>query len=190
MVKTASRPADERTLLLLGLLHAQDHYGYELHDFIENNLHSVTDLKRATAYQLLTRLERYGDVHSRTEQHGQRPTRTVYALTTQGRAYFQQLLRQYLKQADLPRPPGNIALLFLEHLSPAELLPSLRAHRAALEAQVNTYRDMPPHPHAIGAGLAIARTSALLQADLEWFTQAIRQLERELPEGRVADQPG
>lgn len=176
MVKSASRPDDERTLLLLGLMQAQDRYGYELHDFIESNLHNVIELKKATAYQLLDRLEKHGFVQSRTEQQGQRPSRTVYQLTPEGRTYFQHLLAKYLRGAAPMRPAGNIALMFMEHLPAADLLPVLRERLTELEQQINEYEQVPHHSNATGAALAIARTQALLAADHAWLQSTIEML--------------
>lgn len=173
MVKSASRPDDERTLLLLGLMQAQDRYGYELHDFIESNLHNVIELKKATAYQLLDRLEQHGFVQSRVEQQGQRPSRTVYQLTPEGQAYFQHLLTKYLRGQAPLRPAGTIALMFLEHLPISDVLPALRERLTELEGQIKEYEQMPHHTTATGAALAIARTQALLAADRAWLQTTI-----------------
>lgn len=89
-------PEDERVLLLLGLLTEQDRHGYEINDFIEHTLHNVIRLNKATAYQLLDRLEQHGLVASRLEQHGQRPNRKVYHLTPGGQDKFQAMLAAQL----------------------------------------------------------------------------------------------
>ncbi|TSA85465.1 helix-turn-helix transcriptional regulator [Deinococcus detaillensis] len=181
MVKAAAPPDDERALLLLGLLHAQDRHGYELHDFIENNFHRIIELKKATAYQLLDRLEQHQLVHSRLEQHGQRPSRKVYSLTPAGRSAFQHLLTRSLAQDDPLYAPGNIALMFMDHLPPLALLIALRARLKELNDRLARQQHPPDHPHNAGVTLAHARAAVLTRADRDWLAKAIIQLEAAHP---------
>ncbi|GAF07814.1 PadR family transcriptional regulator [Paenibacillus pini] len=59
---------DERELLVLGLLMAQSQHGYQINDFIERNLGQVSDMKKATAYSILKRLDKAGYVDVSVEQ--------------------------------------------------------------------------------------------------------------------------
>lgn len=169
-------PDDERTLLLLGLLTAQDRHGYEINDFIEHNLQNVISLKKATAYQLLERLEQHGLVESRIEQHGQRPSRKVYHITAQGQERFGEMLLAQLQQEEPLILTGNVPVMFSENLALGTLLAGLRERLAQVESRLARYavKSMPCTP---GVGLAMSRIHALTRADRDWLTDTIGQLE-------------
>lgn len=168
--------ADERILLLLGLLTAQDRHGYEINDFIEHNLHNVIHLKKATAYQLLDRLEQHGLIESRIEQHGLRPNRKVYALTDAGRAHFLELLTTQLAEEEPLILTGNVPIMFCEHLPDAERLSALRARHAALGQRLAFYERL-KMPCTTGVGIAMERIHALTQADYDWLGSLIVRME-------------
>ncbi|WP_216322172.1 PadR family transcriptional regulator [Deinococcus aestuarii] len=179
---TSPPPDDERTLLLLGLLTAQDRHGYEINDFIERTLHHVIHLKKATAYQLLERLEGHGLVESRVEQHGQRPNRRVYRLTEAGRARFGEMLRSQLAREEALILTGNVPVMFAENLTPQETLDALRRRLAGVEARLRLYESY-NLPCTVGVGLAMERIRLLTQADRDWLTRTIERLARSTPTG-------
>lgn len=176
MHKASTFPEDERILLLLGLLMAQDRHGYELHDFIEHNLRHVLPIKKATAYQLLDRLEARGWVDSRSEQHGLRPSRKVYALNGSGRAAFHGLLARHLSREEALILPGNVPIMFSEHLPREEVIAGLRERLAAIEARMAVYAGY-TFPFPEGVALAIERIRALTQADRDWLAATLERLE-------------
>lgn len=117
---------DERILVLLGLLSGQGRPGYQLSEIIEHQLRQVIQLKKGTAYLLLDRLEQHGLIASRTEQPGLRPIHKVYSLTPAGERHFQALLTCHLEE-EPSLLPGNMPLMFSEHLPGPERLGLLRA---------------------------------------------------------------
>ena len=177
---TSPPPDDERSLLLLGLLTAQDRHGYEINDFIERTLHHVISLKKATAYQLLDRLESHGLIGSRVEQHGQRPNRRVYHITPAGQERFAQMLRDQLAREEALILTGNVPVMFAENLTPAETLDALRRRLEGVEARLHLY-DTYNLPCTVGVGLAMERIRALTHADREWLARTIARLERSAP---------
>ncbi|ADY26231.1 transcriptional regulator, PadR-like family [Deinococcus proteolyticus MRP] len=177
-------PADDRTLLLLGLLTEQDRHGYEINDFIERNLDAVIRLKKATAYQLLARLEGHGLIESRAEALGQRPTRRVFHLTEAGRSHFQRLLAEHLPRSEALIPEGNVPVMFSEHLPPAEVLAALRERLAGAEEQLAAAQAAAERsPCTSSVGLALERILWLTRADRDWLRAAVARLERELGAG-------
>ena len=60
----------EKKLLLLGLLRRQEMHGYQLNEFIDNNLALCTDLKKPTAYYLLDQMSKDGWISAEAEQEG------------------------------------------------------------------------------------------------------------------------
>ena len=89
-----------RSLILLGLLMGQSQHGYQINEFIERNLSTVTDMKKPTAYATLDRLNQKGYIDIHLMQEGNRTTRKVYSINESGRTYFYQLLLDNLSSAE------------------------------------------------------------------------------------------
>lgn len=168
---------DERELLILGLLKAQSQHGYQLNDFIERNLGRVSDMRKATAYSILKRLDKAGYVEvKQEEQENNRPPRQVYAITPLGEQMFEQLLRTALAQVDQSIPSGNIGLMFLDHLPKEEQLRCLEEKLAKLESLLRLTEQAPRHGHGIGVDLSIEHRLALLRCDYDWLRGAIERI--------------
>lgn len=169
---------DERTLLLLGILKVQSQHGYQINEFIEHNLGRVTGMKKPTAYALLERLSQEGYVTMHMEQGSNGPPRKVYAITTAGEGLFLTLLRASLAEPDHIAPLGDIALMFLDHVSRAEGIQLLRQRLAKLDVEIARYEQAPPHEHGVGVDLALERDLCLLQTDRAWLTETLRRLQQ------------
>src|SRR5262249_30084939 len=107
---------DPRELLVLGLLRRAGVHGYRLTDFLEKQLAFLVDPKKPTAYALLERLRRRGDVALALERPGNRPERRVYSVTPAGEARFQAMLRASLGAHAPARHPDEVGLYFLDAL--------------------------------------------------------------------------
>ena len=107
---------DNRALNLLGLLMAQSQHGYQINEFIEQNLSMITNMKKPTAYATLDKLSKQGYIEVKTEQEGNRPPRKVYSINESGQQYFFDLLNKNLSSADLVNYQGDIGLMFIDHL--------------------------------------------------------------------------
>jgi DNA-binding PadR family transcriptional regulator len=164
----------ERELLLLGLLRRAHMHGYQLHEFIERDLATCTDLKKPTAYFLLDKMTRLGWVTQRDEREGNRPPRRVYGVTPAGEAQFQQLLRESLGSYAMTRFGGDIGLMFVDTLPAAEALALLRRRRAMLAADLAAARDVPPHQGALQ--LIIEHRVVHLESELGWLDGVIARL--------------
>ena len=117
----------DRELLILGILRHQKMHGYQLAEFIDNNLAACTDLKKATAYFLLDKMFAAGWVAYEEDQEGKRPPRRVYQITPDGEAGFQRLLRENLATYKPAYFASDIGLGFLDALQPEEALILLRS---------------------------------------------------------------
>jgi DNA-binding PadR family transcriptional regulator len=124
----------DRQLLLLGLLRNQEMHGYQINEFIDQQMAFCVDLKRSTAYYLLDKLCRDGHVAEEVERAGNRPERRVYRITPAGEAHFQQLLRQNLSAYTPPIYAEDIGVIFQHHLPPEETARLLQARREAILA--------------------------------------------------------
>ena len=165
MAKKTTAGAGERELLLLGLLRQQEMHGYQLSEFLDTHLGLFFDLKKATAYNLLGKMEARGWVRSREEQEGNRPTRHVYALTAEGETLFQELLRGSLAEYRPAVFPGNVPLLFLHSLPPEERTRLLRQREKALGGYLKALED---HPDHVGHPL-LQHKLEVLRAEKEWL---------------------
>ena len=173
---------DERILLLLGLLAAEQQHGYQINEFIERNLSRVSQMPRATAYSMLSRLERAGLVDASTEQQGNRPPRRVYSLNEAGEARYLEMLVDLLANPGFREPPGDHALMFIDSLSRSAAVDALQRRISALDSELAQMESSPSHEVGMGVGLAIDRRAALLRADRAWFVGALERVRVGLPE--------
>ena len=164
----------DRKLLLLGLLRRQEMHGYQLHEFIDQNLALCTDLKKPTAYYLLDKMAADGWLVTETDQEGNRPPRRIYRLTPEGEAAFQRLLRENLGQYWPVNFPGDIGLAFLDWLDVDEALTLLKQQKAELESRLVEIREVPVHQGSLH--LALAHQTRHLQAELDWLAEVIENL--------------
>jgi DNA-binding PadR family transcriptional regulator len=164
----------EKKLLLLGLLRRQEMHGYQLNEFIDNNLALCTDLKKPTAYYLLDQMAKDGWITAESVQEGNRPPRRVYRLTENGEAAFQQLLREGLSSYQPVNFPGDIGLAFLDWLTPAEAQPLLEQQKSHLTARLEQIRAIPAHAGSLG--LIFSHQIQHLQAELAWMDEVIVNL--------------
>ena len=164
----------EKKLLLLGLLRRQEMHGYQLNEFIDNNLALCTDLKKPTAYYLLDQMSKDGWISAETEQEGNRPQRKVYRLTETGEAAFQRLLRENLSAYSPINFPGDIGLAFLDWLTPAETLPLLETQKTQVAARLAEIKSIPAHAGSLG--LIFSHQIHHLNAELSWLEEIIAKI--------------
>ena len=165
----------ERELLLLGLLRRTELHGYLLHEFIEQNLASCTDLKKPTAYYLLDKMAERGWIVSAEEaSEGNRPPRRVWRVTPEGETVYQQALRENLASAFTTRFTGNIGVAFLDDLEPQEACELLEQRRAQLATQFASLQHVPTHQGSLQ--WIIEHQKHFLQSEILWLNQVIAQL--------------
>jgi DNA-binding PadR family transcriptional regulator len=168
-----SGAARERELLLLGLLRKREMHGYQLSEFMETHLALFFDIKKATAYSLLGKMEKKGWVTSRKEQEGKRPPRRVFAITAEGESLFQALLRGALPEYRRPAFPGNVPMLFMDALPPEELHDLLDLRRDAIRERMvalETHLDHVAHP-------LFDHQLMVLRAEQQWVEGLLEGLE-------------
>lgn len=167
----------EREMLLLGLLRSGERHGYQINDFIERTLSFCADVKKATAYFLLDKMEGRGWVTASEHREGNRPPRKVYAITPEGEAAFQRLLRENLATFASARSASDLGLAFLATLPPAEAVSLLRTRREALVRELADIEAAPRH-HG-GIQLLIDHQIHYLDSERGWLDETITSLERE-----------
>jgi DNA-binding PadR family transcriptional regulator len=170
----------ERKLLLLGLLRSGEMHGYQLNEFIDSHLDTIVILKKPTAYRLLNRMAEDGWVTHREERDGNRPPRRVFAITPDGEAAFQRLLRETLVDYQPIVSPGDVGLLFLHALPPAEVMALLQKRREKVEnvLAVLHSHEMDREQHSI----LLLHQTRQLTAELEWLAEVIAYFEAQSQE--------
>ncbi|MBA4538802.1 PadR family transcriptional regulator [Bacillus aquiflavi] len=171
---------EDRYLILLGILMVQSQHGYQINEFIELNLYHITDMKKATAYKMLERLNKKGYIDIEIEEQENRPNRKVYSVNHAGKEYFFKLLRKNLSSNEVVNDPANIGLMFIDYLPLEESISCLEKRLAQLKRQISTHKQFPSHRNINGVSLAFERTAAILKADVEWHENTIQALKIKL----------
>ncbi len=161
----------EKKLLLLGLLRRQEMHGYQLNEFIDNNLALCTDLKRPTAYYLLDQMAKDGWISAETEQEGNRPPRRVYRLTEAGEIAFNRLLRENLGRHVPVNFPDDVGMAFLDWMPSQEAITLLENKQKVIAARLQEISAIPAHKGSLAYIFSHQRHH--LQAELEWLEKAI-----------------
>jgi DNA-binding PadR family transcriptional regulator len=171
----------ERKLLLLGLLRGHEMHGYQLNEFIDSHLGASVELKKPTAYRLLNKMADDGWITYSEEREGNRPPRRVFAITAEGEAAFQRMLRESLADFDPIVFSGNIGLLFLDAIPPEEAAELLHKRRAAVTSALQKAQSHEAHGES--SSLLLLHHTRHLVAELEWLDKVIARLESGSPDG-------
>jgi len=165
---------DYRHLLLLGLLHRQEMHGYQLNEFLNRDLAFCSDLKKPTAYFLLSKMAEAGWVEEYETRDGNRPVRRVYRLTAQGESVFDELLRQNLAVYEPVYFPGDIGLALMDALPHDAVRPLLAERRKRLAEALASLQAVPAHPGS--TQLAIHHQIHYLISEIAWMDQMLANL--------------
>ncbi|UBU18362.1 PadR family transcriptional regulator [Nonomuraea gerenzanensis] len=124
------------TLRLLGLLVERPMHPYALAVAL-NERYPFLNAKSGSVYTLVRSLEAAGWVaQTGVEQHGNRPARTVYALTGQGWDIFRERVRRQIREAKVTTSAFVDALAYLGALDRAEAPHVLRERQDSLEKRI------------------------------------------------------
>ena len=141
----------EKKLLILGVLRSQEMHGYQLSEHLDHNVGMAITLKKSNAYKLLNKMEEDGWVTYHEEREGNGPPRRVYAITPEGKAAFQHMLRKSLAAYPSPEFPAVIALNHLDALPPDEAVSLLGQRRQEVEERGGRTICHPEEPRSTNA---------------------------------------
>ncbi|MEU8819331.1 PadR family transcriptional regulator [Actinoplanes sp. NPDC048796] len=139
-----------------------------------------TDIKAGSLYGALHRMENDQVIEAvRTEQAGNRPARTVYALTDIGRREFEAQRDEALRECRLTPDPVDLALQSTFDM-PAELLRAmvedrLRTVRATIESWKSLHAAAEPYIRGLEV-LSFRHTELRLEAELKWHEELLAAL--------------
>ncbi len=168
-------------LAILSLIVEKDRHGYEIEQVIaERGMRDWTEVGFSSIYFLLKKLEHTGLVESRPETAaGRGPARKVYHPTTAGYQVWHTAILQTLSQPQRGSMPFQLGLSCLPGLPPGEALDALLQYQSTLAERVTYVQErahqqqpLPPHVQAM-----FGHSLALLQAELDWISATIQDLE-------------
>jgi len=176
-------------VLVLGVLLKQPMHGYEVRRELESwNAEQWANIAYGSIYFSLTKMAEEGlvEVFS-TDDRGNRPARTVYAITDEGRKEFLRQLRELWWEYRPVIDPFRVALSFMNCLPRDELLAALNNRAGGLRSTLEAFpyaiegrlRD-PAAPRHLAEVLRLA--AAHMETQLQWVENTICKVERdELP---------
>ncbi|MFT3860233.1 PadR family transcriptional regulator [Micropruina sp.] len=169
------------SVLVLAVLREGDMHPYEMIRLMrqrhDDRLASITN---GTVYHTVARLQKLGLLAELgVDREGNRPERTTYTLTGDGRAIVSEWVRRELPRIDRP-DQFRVALAEAHNLDRAEVLELLQRRRLALRQQ-HDYHQLGRLKAAERAVpeqylVEVERQAALLTADLHWLDSLIHQL--------------
>jgi DNA-binding PadR family transcriptional regulator len=126
-------------LAVLAMLYEAPMHPYKMQRLIkERGKDEVINVEqRASLYQTIQRLDRDGLISAQiTIRDNKRPERTVYEITSHGRAIALEWMRQILSTPTSEYPEFPAAISFLPLLSPDDVLRLLETRVEAIEAEL------------------------------------------------------
>ena len=169
----------EKKLLLLGVLRGQEMHGYQLSEHLAHGRGVAVNLTKSNAYKLLGKMEEEGWVIHHEEREGNRPPRRVYAITPEGEAAFQRMVRESLAAYPDPEFPSAVALNYLDALPAEEAISLLDQRREKIEAQLGELDAVPADVR--GMHLGIEYLHRFYSGELEWLDEVIGRLHTAQP---------
>ncbi len=169
---------------LLGLLiRYGPQHGYSLKQYISEGIADFSKIKLPTIYYNLNRLLENGYVTASVDREGNRPEKTIYAITEKGRNYFSTLLGEILRE-EFQTEFNLDGVLYFYQLGDMEyILNSLKCRRKELTEQS---RSLTRHREKVIQGVpnhAKFLTEAIfnhhlyhLEAEHKWLTEVIEGL--------------
>jgi DNA-binding PadR family transcriptional regulator len=162
-------------LTILGLLKQRDLHGYEIKQVIEEHMGDWTSIAFGSIYFALAKLAKEGLVRKvSVGKQGNRPSRTVYGITDEGRKEFRRLLEDLWRSPERQYFSFDIALFFRSELPPKEIRRYLEQRITHTQQALQHLRrhktegmsdpQIPPT-----AGVIFDHTLVHLEAEMRWL---------------------
>ncbi|GAA4201465.1 PadR family transcriptional regulator [Streptosporangium oxazolinicum] len=141
-----------------------------------------TDIKVGSLYGALHRMEAEGVIETvRTEQQGNLPARTVYAITEDGGLELESLREAALRDTRLRPDPVDLALQLSSDMGERELRAVIEDRHRKLTAELRTWQRLREvaAPHLRGLEpLGFDHTLVRLRAEVAWHETLLEELPR------------
>jgi DNA-binding PadR family transcriptional regulator len=169
-------------LLILGVLHRGDFHPYEIKRRLEAAMvECYIDVDVGTLYYAVRKLERDGLIEAVAQERVARGgMRTIYRMTSAGRAEFRQGLNDQFEAEGPVSHTLYAALLFLHLGEPAAVLDALRRRAARLDeliAKLGPVRERLLPVTSTGSVHLLDHIEKQRRLDREWITGLIADIE-------------
>lgn len=170
-------------LVLLGVLCGKPMHGYEIKHIIEDHMGDWTDIKFGSIYFALSKLAEERSVEIAEEgREGNRPSRTVYRITDNGKQEYLKLLRELWTSDDQTLYSFDIGLFFIKSLPKEEVARYLEMRiKKADESLVylRQHREqMTQNPYIPAQARAIVSHSLKhMEAERDWLAEVSEQFD-------------
>jgi DNA-binding PadR family transcriptional regulator len=169
-------------LVILGLLKDKPLYGYELKRIIEQNMGDWTSIAFGSIYFALSKLKDEGLVEIESEERvGNRPSRSVYKITQNGRNSFLSLLRDNWRSYNREYYPIDIALIFSGEL-PADEVREYIKKRIGMMEKAMEYLALHKKSKLSRPGVPMMAKAVFshsefhIRAELEWLRSVLEEV--------------
>jgi DNA-binding PadR family transcriptional regulator len=135
-------------LFILGILSASGPlHGHQIrHQAQSDRAEQWSDVKPGSLYGALKRMAAEGLIQEvRTERQGNRPERTVYEITGEGRRALAFLRDEALRRIETHNDPFDLALAHASEIPEDDLTGVVADRLAALQAEVSSMRHRAQH---------------------------------------------
>jgi DNA-binding PadR family transcriptional regulator len=183
-----SRRRSPLALVVLALLYEAPMHPYRMQQLIkERGKDEVVNVRqRASVYQTIGRLDRLGLITSREKvQTENRPERTIYELTDEGRQTFREWMNEALSTRAREFPEFPVAVSLLGLLTPEEALRQLETRVAALEDEAARIDSQFGTAAAEGLPRLFLLETEYQRATLETEREWVRAVVDDLRAGRL-----
>lgn len=176
---------DPLALTILALLAEQPRHPYEIQRLIRERKKDFASGTQRSLYHTIDRLVKAGLIHpAETNREGNRPERTIYQITDNGRDSLMEWLGELLAQPLPEYPLFTVAISFLAYLPMETALQALAARTIELEGEL---AGIEARMSGLGQSLhrllllELEYVRALCQGELAW----VRSLLQDMREGRL-----
>ena len=129
-------------VVVLGLITEGLQYGYEIEKEIKSrNIRLWTEIAFSSIYYVLNRLEKKGYITSSLQQVEGKPSRRVYAPTTEGWAVLKERLVQTLSTTQKVVQPFNLGIGFMSHLKPGVVVECLGKYLESIDMNIEYAKE-------------------------------------------------
>jgi DNA-binding PadR family transcriptional regulator len=170
------------TLAVLSLLREQPRHPYEIQALVrERHVDEVVKMRGGSLYDAIGRLADAGLISAVTsERAGARPERTVYAITAEGEALADALVRDYLRTPARDYPVFVTGLAHILNLDAATAAELLRERRDTIQADHDRIArqlaaDTADLPRVVTLEAEYAQ--ALRVAELAWLDRVVHDID-------------
>lgn len=146
----------------------------------EDRTERWTDIKPGSLYGALHRMAADGVVEVvRTEQEGNMPQRTVYAITSEGWEELTELRDEAMETVRFPPDPVDLALQYTQDLSTEEVRRLMTVRRDDIAERLRGWRELHQQASPYLKGyepLTFEHTLFRLEAELAWHDKFLENM--------------